>query len=154
MGVELHNLKPNPGSHQDRKRVGRGDGSGMGKTCGRGQKGQKARSGVSIPAGFEGGQMPLHRRLPKRGFNPMNPTEYQVVNVRVFEEIEESEITPDLLRSYGLIGSRQKPVKILGSGEVDRKLTVMAHAFSGTAREKIESAGGTVVVVDDEGNQS
>lgn len=153
MGVELHNLKPNPGSHRDRKRVGRGDGSGMGKTCGRGQKGQKARSGGQIPARFEGGQMPLHRRLPKRGFNPMNRTEYQVVNVRVFDEIEESEITPDLLRSYGLIGSKHEPVKILGSGEVDRKLTVMAHAFSGTAREKIESAGGTVVVVDDENEE-
>lgn len=149
MGVELHELKPNPGSHRDRKRVGRGEGSGLGKTSGRGQKGQKARSGASIPARFEGGQMPLHRRLPKRGFNPLERTEYQVVNVRVFEEIEEDEITPELLRSYGLIGSKQKPVKILGSGEVGRKLTVKAHAFSGTAREKIEAAGGTATVVDE-----
>lgn len=151
MGAELHELRPNPGSHRGRKRVGRGEGSGLGKTSGRGQKGQRARSGASIPASFEGGQMPLHRRVPKRGFSPLERTEFQVVNVRAFDEIHEDEITPELLRRYGLIGSKHKPVKILGSGEVGRKLTVRAHAFSGAAREKIESAGGTASVVD-EGN--
>jgi large subunit ribosomal protein L15 len=149
--TELHNLKPSPGSHRDRKRVGRGPGSGTGKTAGRGQKGQKARSGASIPAGFEGGQMPLQRRIPKGGFTPLKRVEYQVINVRTLEELEETEVTPELLRARGLIGSLKEPVKILGTGELSRALTVRAHAFSASARSKIEGAGGTVSILGEEG---
>ena len=148
--TELHNLRPNEGSHRNRKRVGRGPGSGTGKTAGRGQKGQKARSGASIPAGFEGGQMPLHRRIPKGGFTPLNRVEYQVVNVHTLEKMEETEITPEVLKSRGLIGSAKKPVKVLGTGELTRSLKVTAHAFSNTAREKIEAAGGSAALVGSE----
>jgi large subunit ribosomal protein L15 len=144
--AELHDLSPVQGSHRDRKRVGRGPGSGTGKTAGRGQKGQKARSGGSIALGFEGGQMPLHRRIPKRGFHNFNRVEYQVVNVRDLQGLE-GEITPELLREAGRIGSLRKPVKLLGSGEVDAALTVKVHAFSQSARTKIEAAGGTVAVL-------
>lgn len=146
--AELHDLKPSPGSHRDRKRVGRGPGSGTGKTSGRGHKGQKARSGASIPAGFEGGQMPLQRRIPKRGFTSMNRVEYQVVNVRTLDEVQGDEITVQVLLEQGFIGSAKKPVKILGDGELTRSVTVRAHAFSGSARSKIEGAGGTAEVVD------
>ncbi len=145
--AELHDLKPAPGSHRNRKRIGRGPGSGTGKTSGRGQKGQKARSGASIPAGFEGGQMPLQRRIPKGGFTPLRRIEYQVVNVRTLEEMAESEITPDVLKSRGLIGSPREPVKVLGTGELTRSLQVSAHAFSETARQKIEAAGGSVTIL-------
>ncbi len=144
--AELHDLSPAGGSHRDRKRVGRGPGSGTGKTAGRGQKGQKARSGASIPAGFEGGQMPLHRRIPKRGFHNFTRVEYQVVNVGDLGRVE-GEITPTSLRESGLIGSLRKPVKILGNGDVEKALTVTAHAFSGSAKQKIESAGGTATVL-------
>jgi large subunit ribosomal protein L15 len=145
--AELHDLKPSPGSHRPRKRVGRGPGSGSGKTSGRGQKGQKARSGGSVRPGFEGGQMPLHRRIPKRGFTPLNRTEYQVVNVRDLEEVEADAITPRVLREAGLIGSMKKLVKILGTGEIARAVKVEAHAFSDSARAKIEAAGGSVTIV-------
>jgi large subunit ribosomal protein L15 len=144
--AELHDLSPTPGSHRDRKRVGRGPGSGTGKTAGRGQKGQKARSGASIPAGFEGGQMPLHRRLPKRGFHNFNRVEYQVVNVSELVRVE-GEITPESLAAAGLVGSRRRPVKVLGTGEIEGARSVKAHAFSASAREKIEAAGGTATVV-------
>lgn len=144
--AELHELSPTPGSRRDRKRVGRGPGSGTGKTAGRGQKGQKARSGGSIAVGFEGGQMPLHRRIPKRGFHNLNRVEYQVVNVRDLDGLE-GEVTPQALRAAGLIGSLRKPVKVLGSGEIETALTVKVHAFSGSARTKIEAAGGTVEVL-------
>lgn len=144
--AELHDLSPVPGSHRDRKRLGRGPGSGTGKTAGRGQKGQKARSGGSIPAGFEGGQMPLHRRIPKRGFHNFNRVEYQVVNVGDLARVE-GDVTPESLRGAGLIGSLRKPVKILGSGEVESAFTVQVHAFSESARQKIESAGGTATVL-------
>jgi len=140
---ELHDLKPSPGSHRDRKRKGRGPGSGLGKTAGRGHKGQKARSGGSVRPGFEGGQMPLQRRIPKRGFKPLDRIEYQVVNVRILEELDDAEITPQVLADRGLIGSSKKPVKVLGDGELTRKVTVSAHAFSRTAKEKIEGAGGS-----------
>jgi large subunit ribosomal protein L15 len=143
--AELHDLSPVPGSHRSRKRVGRGPGSGTGKTAGRGEKGQKARSGGSIPAGFEGGQMPLHRRIPKRGFHNRNRVEYQVVNVRDLDGLE-GDVTPETLRQAGLIGSLRKPVKVLGNGELQAKLQVTAHAFSKSAREKIEAAGGSVTV--------
>jgi large subunit ribosomal protein L15 len=142
--TELHNLRPAPGSTKKRKRVGRGPGSGTGKTSGRGQKGQKARSGGSVRVGFEGGQMPLQRRIPKGGFTPLNRVEYQVVNVRALEELEDAEITPEVLRKRGLIGSLREPVKVLGTGELTRAVKVSAHAFSGSAQEKIEGAGGSV----------
>ncbi len=144
--TELHNLSPNSGSHRGRKRVGRGPGSGTGKTAGRGQKGQKARSGASIPAGFEGGQMPLQRRIPKGGFTPLNRIPFQVINVRTLAELEETEITPEVLKAHGLIGGRE-PIKVLGTGEIGRAVTVKAHAFSATAREKIEAAGGSASVI-------
>lgn len=144
----LHNLRPPAGSKPGRKRVGRGPGSGRGKTSGRGHKGQKARSGEKIPAWFEGGQMPLHRRVPKRGFSSRNRTEYRIVNLRDLAAVEEVEITPELLRSRGLIASGTRPVKVLGDGEIERAVTVRAHAFSASARRKIEEAGGSAEVVE------
>lgn len=143
--AELHDLSPVPGSHRGRKRVGRGPGSGTGKTAGRGQKGQKSRSGGSVPAGFEGGQMPLHRRIPKRGFYNRNRVEYQVVNVGDLAGLA-GEVTPEVLRRAGLVGSLRKPIKILGNGSLEASLQVTAHAFSGSARAKIEAAGGTATV--------
>ena len=145
--TELHELRPAEGSHRTRKRVGRGPGSGWGKTSGRGQKGQKSRSGASIPAGFEGGQMPLQRRIPKRGFTPRSRTIYQIVNVGRLDRIEGNEVTPEALVSAGLIRSASKPVKILGKGDLSRAFTVTVHAFSGSARSKIEAAGGTVTSI-------
>lgn len=147
--AELHDLTPVPGSHRNRKRVGRGPGSGTGKTAGRGEKGQKARSGASIPAGFEGGQMPLHRRIPKRGFHNFNRVEYQVVNVGDLAEFE-GDVTPESLRASGFIGSLRKPVKVLGSGALEKALSVKVHAFSDSARQKIEAAGGTATVLSGE----
>lgn len=140
----LESLSPPKGSRPDGKRRGRGPGSGLGKTSGRGHKGQKSRTGSGIPAWFEGGQMPLHRRIPKRGFAPRDRTEYQVVNVRDLAEMEEGEVDPAVLKAHGLIGSSGRLVKILGDGELTRAVTVRAHAFSASAREKIESAGGAV----------
>jgi len=151
--AELHDLKPAKGSHRTRKRVGRGPGSGNGKTAGRGQKGQLSRSGASIPAGFEGGQMPLQRRIPKRGFHSRNRVEYQVVNVRDLDRLDAADIDIDALRAGGLIGSKRLPVKVLGQGDVTGALNVAAHAFSASARSKIEAAGGRVILVGDEGGQ-
>ena len=145
--AELHDLSPTPGSHRDRKRLGRGPGSGTGKTSGRGEKGQKSRSGGSIAPGFEGGQMPLDRRIPKRGFHSRNRVEYQVVNVGDLGALE-GEVTPETLRAAGLIRSLRKPVKVLGNGDLEVKLQVTAHAFSESARKKIESAGGQAIVPD------
>lgn len=144
----LDNLSPSPGSKRSAKRVGRGHGSGSGKTSGRGHKGQKSRTGASIPAWFEGGQMPLYRRLPKRGFTPRSRRRYQVVNLREFEELEGSEFGPEELKRLGLIGSVKEPVKILGEGTPGRAVTVRAHAFSATARERIEAEGGTAELID------
>lgn len=144
----LENLRPPAGSRASRKRVGRGPGSGHGKTSGRGHKGAKARTGTSIPPWFEGGQMPLHRRLPKRGFLPPERVRYQTVNVRNLEELEEAEIGPEVLKTHGLIGSLRRPVKILGDGELTRAVRVRAHAFSETARRKIETAGGSAERID------
>jgi len=143
--AELHDLSPAEGSHRDRKRVGRGEGSGLGKTAGRGQKGQKSRSGGSIPAGFEGGQMPLHRRIPKRGFRPRNRVEYQVVNLFELEGFS-GDVTPETLASAGLVRSARRLVKVLGDGDVEGALDVTAHAFSASARSKIEAAGGSVTI--------
>ena len=150
--AELHDLSPSPGSTRPRKRVGRGPGSGHGKTSTRGQKGQKARSGGSILPMFEGGQMPLHRRIPKRGFKNIDRVEYQVVNVRDLERFDAS-VSLASLKDAGLVRSTSKPVKILGVGEVAKALSVSAHAFSGSARAKIEAAGGSVVVISRESSE-
>jgi large subunit ribosomal protein L15 len=144
--AELHDLSPTSGSRRDRKRVGRGPGSGTGKTAGRGENGQKSRSGGSVHPRFEGGQMPLVRRIPKRGFKSINRVEYQVVNVRDLEKVD-GEVSPDSLRSAGLIRSLRKPVKVLGQGGLEKKLSVSAHAFSAGAQAKIEAAGGSVTVI-------
>lgn len=144
--AELHDLSPTTGSNRNRKRVGRGPGSGSGKTAGRGQDGQKSRSGGNVHPRFEGGQMPLTRRIPKRGFKSINRVEYQVVNVRDLERMD-GEVSLTSLRSAGLIRSLRKPVKVLGEGELGKKLTVSAHAFSASAQAKIEAAGGSVTVI-------
>lgn len=144
--MKLHELSPAKGSKKDRKRVGRGPGSGLGKTAGRGHKGQRSRSGYSRRPGFEGGQMPLVRRVPKRGFTNIFRVEFAVVNLQDLAEIAAetgNEVTPESLADAGRV-RRGRPVKILGNGEIDRALTVKAHAFSASARQKIEGAGGTV----------
>jgi large subunit ribosomal protein L15 len=157
-GLTLHELKPAPGSHRERKRIGRGHGSGSGKTAGRGQKGQKARSGSHhMRAGFEGGQMPLYMRLGKlRGPNhkksmPMGPfrTRTTPVNVASLERFDEGvEVTPELLRSAGVVRTLKHPIKILAKGDLSTRLTVSAHAFSKRAVEVIEAAGGKAVRLD------
>jgi large subunit ribosomal protein L15 len=148
---DLNNLRRPDGSHRDRKRLGRGPGSGTGKTAGKGHKGSMARAGHGGPGGgkphFEGGQMPLQRRLPKRGFTPLTRIEYQVVNLFQLEKLEETEITPAVLKVRGLIGHERRPVKILGTGDLKRNIKVTAHAFSKSAREKIESRGGSIVEI-------
>jgi len=144
--AELHDLSPTTGSHRDRKRVGRGPGSGTGKTSGRGEKGQNARSGGRVHPRFEGGQMPLIRRIPKRGFKSIDRVEYQVVNVRDLDRVE-GDVSPESLREAGLIRSLRKPVKVLGQGELAKKLSVSAHKFSASAQAKIEAAGGSVTVI-------
>jgi large subunit ribosomal protein L15 len=147
MTFQIQDLKPAPGSTHKRKRVGRGRSSGHGKTCGRGTKGEKARG--KIRQGFEGGQMPLQRRLPKlKGFKPRNRKEYQLVNVERLNVFTDGElVSPEALRDKGLIKETVKDVKILGSGELERKLTVKAHAFTAGAVAKIEARGGSVEVV-------
>jgi large subunit ribosomal protein L15 len=152
--VDLSNLERPEGAHRNKKRLGRGPGSGTGKTSGKGHKGQKARTGHhGIPAWFEGGQMPLQRRMPKRGFKNWNRVEYAVVNLKSLERVEGDEVTPETLHQSGLIDlGKGRPVKLLGDGEVSRKLTVRAHAVSASAREKIEKAGGSVELLEIEGN--
>lgn len=144
----LENLSPPEGSKHARKRVGRGPGSGVGKTAGRGHKGQKARSGGQVPIWFEGGQMPLYRRIPKRGFRPLSRVEHQVVNLRDLDRVEATEIGVEELADAGLVDPEGNPVKILGDGDVDRALTVRAHAASDSARQKIEAAGGTLELLE------
>jgi len=139
--MKLHDLSPAKGSKKAKKRVGRGPGSGLGKTAGRGAKGQKSRSGHSHRPGFEGGQMPLVRRVPKRGFTNIFRTEYVVVNVGELAELE-GDVSPESLAAHGMV-RRGRLVKVLGDGEVGRALTVKAHAFSASARQKIEAAGGS-----------
>jgi large subunit ribosomal protein L15 len=142
--VTLSTLRPAPGSKQARKRVGRGIGSGLGKTSGKGHKGHKARTGGSTNPGFEGGQMPMYRRLPKRGFtNPFKVTA-QPVNLSQLTKITAAEITPETLYAAGIIGKADAPVKLLGTGDVDRAYTVSGVAISASARAKIEAAGGTI----------
>jgi large subunit ribosomal protein L15 len=138
--MKLHELSPAKGSKHSRKRVGRGPGSGLGKTAGRGEKGQKSRTGYSRRPGFEGGQMPLIRRVPKRGFNNIWRTEYAVVNLSQLDAFE-GEVTPQALAERGLVHSGRK-VKVLGDGEIGKPLRVVADKFSKSAREKIEAAGG------------
>jgi len=139
----IHDLRPAPGSTHKRKRVGRGRSSGHGKTCGRGMKGEKARG--KIRQGFEGGQMPLQRRLPKlKGFKPLNRVEYQLVNVGRLNIFADGDtVDPDLMLERGLVRREDLPVKVLGAGELERKLTVRAHAFTAGARAKIEARGGS-----------
>jgi large subunit ribosomal protein L15 len=145
--MNLSNLRAPRKANENKKRVGRGMGSGMGKTSTRGHKGQGSRSGSSLMRGFEGGQMPLHRRLPKRGFTNIFKTEYEVVNLERLAKLSESEITPEVLRKAGVVTSKNTLVKVLGQGELSKALTVHAHKFSKSAQEKIEKAGGKVVVV-------
>jgi large subunit ribosomal protein L15 len=148
MSVSLHTLKSTPGSRQARMRVGRGRGSGKGKTAGRGHKGQMARKGHKRKLGFEGGQMRLIRRLPKRGFGNPTRRELAPVNLRDIARITDvTEITPEMLKSRGFVKGRHNGVKILGDGALTVKLSVKAHAFSAAARAKIEAAGGTCEVV-------
>jgi large subunit ribosomal protein L15 len=145
--MELHTLKPPAGAKKTRKRVGRGSGSGLGKTSGRGHKGAGARSGFKHKRGHEGGQMPLHRRLPKRGFTNIFRTEFQVVNLSSLSKLEAGDITSEGLKKAGLIAKLSEPVKILGNGSVDKAYNVKAHAFSKSAKEKIEAAGGKAEVI-------
>jgi len=148
--MKLHELSPAPDSRKKRKRVGRGPGSGHGQTAGRGDKGQKARSGVSIPAWFEGGQMPLSRRLPKRGFRNRFRKEFAIVNLRDLDRIEAGvTITPLLLLERGFIKRVEAGVKVLGDGGLSHPMTVEAHRFSEAALRKIEAAGGTAKVIDE-----
>ena len=147
--MDLGNLHPSPGSKRPIKRVGRGPGSGHGKTAGRGHKGKGARSGGNVKPGYEGGQMPLQRRLPKRGFKPIARTSYSIVNVGRLAAFDAgTTVDRDALRAHGLVGSRRGPIKILGEGTLDRALTVQAQAFSEKARAAIEGAGGTATVVE------
>jgi large subunit ribosomal protein L15 len=141
--MKLHELSPAKGSKHSRKRVGRGPGSGLGKTAGKGEKGQKSRSGYSRRPGFEGGQMPLLRRVPKRGFTNIWKVEVAVVNIGDLADLPENigAITPEALAERGLV-RRGRPVKVLGNGELSKALTVSAHKFSASARAKIEAAGG------------
>lgn len=145
MSVTLSNLKPPRGSRHRKVRVGRGIGSKLGKTSGAGNKGQKSRKGYSQRPGFEGGQMPLHRRIPKRGFHNPFGKEYAVVNLECLNIFAAGDVvTPDSLRERGLSRSASRPVKILGDGELNTSLTVRAHAFSKSAEEKIARAGGKI----------
>lgn len=145
--MELHTLQPAEGSTKNRKRVGRGSGSGKGKTSGRGHGGQKSRSGFSRKIGFEGGQMPLQRRVPKHGFTNIFKKEFQIVNVADLLRCEPGEITNETLLKCGLVRKPNVPVKILGNGTIDTAYTVKVNAFSKSAIEKINAAGGKTEVV-------
>jgi len=145
--MNLSTIKAPKGSRENKKRVGRGMGSGMGKTSTRGHKGQRSRSGSRMMRGFEGGQMPLHRRVPKRGFNNIFRQEYQIVNLETLASLGEKEISPEVLHSAGAIRKANVPVKILGDGELKTAMTVRAHKFSKSAQEKITAAGGKFEVI-------
>jgi large subunit ribosomal protein L15 len=146
--MDLSNLKPAVGSTKTRKRIGRGQGSGTGKTAGKGHKGQKARSGGSIKPGFEGGQMPMQRRLPKRGFTPLTKKVYALVNLRDLELFEAGSVVDlEVLSQSGLVNSVGDGVKILGTGDLTKALTIKAHKFSKSALEKIAAAGGKAEVI-------
>lgn len=146
--MKLHELKPAEGSRKTRNRVGRGIGSGNGKTAGKGHKGQNARSGGGVRPGFEGGQMPLFQRLPKRGFTNINRKDFAVVNLDKLNSFAEgTEVTPELLLETGVISKLKSGVKILGDGQLEKKLTVKANKFSASAKQAIEAAGGTADVI-------
>ena len=147
--MDLSNLRPPKGAKHSKKRVGRGQGSGQGVQAGRGHKGAKSRSGFKRKRGFEGGQMPLHRRVPKRGFHNPFRVEYAVVNLDTLAEVFEagSSVTPELLRERGLVRKAKSKIKVLGRGDITKKLTVQAHKFSGKAAEKIAAAGGSAEVL-------
>jgi large subunit ribosomal protein L15 len=148
--MKLHDLKPNKGSKKDRKRIGRGYGSGYGKTAGRGTKGQNARAGGGVPLWHQGGDTPYYRRMPKKpGFKNINRIEYQEVNLEYLSQFrKDSEVTPEVLREAELINTLSRPVVILGRGELKKPLKIKAHRFSRKAVEKIEKAGGTVEVLE------
>lgn len=146
--MNISDLRPPAGANKKRKRVGRGPGSGLGKTSGRGEKGQKSRSGYKSKRGFEGGQMPLVRRVPKRGFHNMFRVEYATINVSRLNDLEGDEFTPESLLSSGAVSRMRAGLKVLGDGEISRKITVSAHKFSKSAQEKIEAAGGKVILLD------
>ena len=147
--MKLHSLTTAEGSTKSRKRVGRGDGSGYGRTAGRGEKGQKSRTGSVIRPHFEGGQIPLFRRLPKRGFTSRNHKNYNLINVSVLDSLCDAGavVTIEALREIGIIGKNHLPLKVLGNGEISKPLTVKAEKFSASAKEKIEKAGGTCEVI-------
>ncbi len=146
--MKLHELSPAPGSTREPKRIGRGHGSGQGKTAGKGHKGQKARAGRGIRPGFEGGQMPLQRRVPKRGFTNIFATRYATVNVGSLNAFEDGAVVDvDALKGAGLVKNTYDGIKILGSGDVQKKLTIKAAAFSEAAKAKIEAAGGKAEVI-------
>jgi large subunit ribosomal protein L15 len=147
--MKLHELRPAEGAVKDKKRLGRGTGSGLGKTSGRGHKGQGARSGGGVRVGFEGGQMPLYRRLPKRGFTNIFKKQYTLINVETLNRFENgTEITPELLKEMKVISKIEKDgIKILGEGNLEKSLTVKAQKFTASAKEKIESAGGKSEVI-------
>lgn len=147
--MKLHELSPAAGATKERKRIGRGAGSGQGKTAGKGHKGQKARAGRGMRAGFEGGQMPLQRRVPKRGFNNIFRTEMAIVNVAAIDKAFEADetVTIDALIEKGLVKKVLDGVKVLGNGEITKALTIQANAFSETAKQKIEAAGGKAEVI-------
>lgn len=148
MSLKLHDLKPSKGANRKRKRIGRGPGSGSGKTAGRGHKGQKSRSGYSQKIGFEGGQMPLYRRLPKRGFRNIFAKKYAIVNVQDLNCFEEgTTVTPVMVQEQGLIKKIHSGLRILGQGKLEKKLTVQAHHFTQSARQKIEEVGGSIEVL-------
>ena len=149
MAIGLNNLRAPEGSTHKKKRVGRGPGSGLGKTAGRGEKGQKSRSGYSAKIGFEGGQMPLHRRLPKRGFTNIFKKEWIEVSLAALDQNFDAgeEVTPELLHERGLIKKAKRDVVVLGTGEISKALRVSAHRFTRSAREKIESAGGAATLI-------
>ena len=148
--MSLNNIRPPKGAKHPKKRLGRGYGSGHGKTASRGHKGAKSRSGHRFKRGIEGGQMPLHRRVPKRGFHNPFRVEYAVVNLDTLGEVFDagSAVTPDLLRERGLIRDSRARIKVLGRGDLKKKLAVQAHKFSGSAAEKIAAAGGTTEVLE------
>jgi large subunit ribosomal protein L15 len=156
MALGLNNLRAPKGATHKKKRIGRGPGSGTGKTAGRGEKGQKSRSGYSAKIGFEGGQMPLHRRLPKRGFTNIFKKEWIEVSLSALERSfgANEEVTPELLHERGLIKKAKRDVVVLGTGEISKALRISAHRFTKSAREKIEQAGGAVTLITREKSQA
>ncbi|WP_342252547.1 50S ribosomal protein L15 [Spiroplasma endosymbiont of Amphibalanus improvisus] len=147
--MELHNLKSTEGSRHNKKRLGRGSSSGTGKTSGRGQKGQKARSGGGTRPGFEGGQTPIYRRIPKFGFTNINTKKYTILNLDQIEKMGISEINHETLIDKKIISSKKNLIKILGNGNITKKINLKVNKISGSAAEKIKKAGGTIVVINE-----